>query len=209
MIAGKFADPEPQNTMNSASEDRIIGLWGTPFLHFGVEGSVDHAAALAALAAADPDTDILTRVEDAALWIKTQIEATAAAYFERWAEAPVVGFSVSGRTLVHGHSDYQPLRNHPEAYLSGLYFVTAPTSTRDTHHRFDADSNALSFYDPRFAMNMGAIARDPNADLEKVVRPKPGVMVAWPSYVDYYLHPNLSAAPLIAIQFNVRPEATT
>lgn len=195
--------------MNSPSEDRIIGLWGTPFLHYEVEGNATYAEALAALAVANPNADILSGTEDAARWIKAQIEATATAYFERWAEAKVTAFSVTGRTLVHGHSDYQPLRNHPEAYLSGLYFITAPTERRDSHHRFDADSNALSFYDPRFAMNMGAIAKDPNADLEKAVRPKPGVLVAWPSFVDYYMHPNLSAAPLIAIQFNVYPEALT
>jgi hypothetical protein len=207
MIAGKFAVPESPIAMTSANEDRIVGLWGTPFLHFTVKENDTHSAALAALATADPDLDILTRSEASALWIKAQIEATATAYFERWAEARVAAFSVTGRTLIHGHSDYQPLSNHPEAYLSGLYFVTAPAEMRDKHHRFDAESNALSFYDPRFAMNMGAIARDPNAELEKIVRPKPGVLIAWPSYIDYYVHPNLSAAPLIAIQFNVSPEA--
>jgi hypothetical protein len=49
---------------------------------------------------------------------------------------------------------------------------------------------------------MSAIAKDPNFEMEKQVRPSAGVIIIWPSYVDYFMHPNLSSSPMIAIQFN-------
>ncbi len=189
--------------MNSTSDDRIIGLWATPFLNFVPDAHERYRTALADLAARHVGKDILANGDDAARWLRGQIEETVSAYFDRWAEAGVPAYTIIGRTLVHGHSDYQPLRNHADAYLSGLYYVNVPTDVRDDHHRFDADSNALSFYDPRFAMNMGAIAKDPNANLEKQIRPESGAMFVWPSFVDYFMHPNLSAEKQISVQFNV------
>ena len=194
--------------MSQASQDRVIRLWGTPFLNFTLEEHAAHQSALAALAASTPDADLLRHPDDAARWLRTQVDDAIAACLSRWAEADPGSVAVASRTLIHSHSDYQPLRNHPDAYLSGLYYIVVPQDVRDTHHRFDADSNALSFYDPRFAMNMGAIAKDPNSDMEKQARPTAGVMIVWPSYVDYFMHPNLSASPLIAIQFNATVGAT-
>lgn len=190
--------------MSQVSQDRVIGLWGTPFLHFKLEDHAAYESALAAVTVNAPHADLLQHPDDAARWLYSQVDDAIAACLTRWAEADPGTVAIESHTLILGHSDYQPLRNHPDAYLSGLYYIAVPEDVRDTHHRFDADSNALSFYDPRFAMNMGAIAKDPNSDMEKQVRPTAGVMIVWPSYVDYFMHPNLSASPLIAIQFNAK-----
>ncbi len=188
--------------MTTMSEDRVIGLWASPFLHFILDEHESYRAPLADLATSTEGTDVLEQDSAAALWLRQQIDGAIAAYLDHWAESETTSFAVEARTLVFGFGTYQPLRNHPDAYLSGLYYVTAPQDLREDHNRYDADSNAISFYDPRFAMNMGAIANDPNANVEKQVRPKPGVMIIWPSYVDYFMHPNLSAEALIAFQFN-------
>tara|TARA_Y100000588_G_C14234588_1_gene916705 strand:- start:747 stop:1406 length:660 start_codon:yes stop_codon:yes gene_type:complete len=199
---------EPGVIMSQVSEDRIIGLWGTPFLHFTPEAHATHQNALASLAESSPDADLLHDLDTSAQWLRTQINAAVTAFLERWAEADPGRVDIVSRTLIHGHSDYQPLRNHPDAYLSGLYYIEVPQGVRDPHHRSDADSNALSFYDPRFGINMGAIAKDPNSQMEKQVQPTAGVMIIWPSHVDYFMHPNLSASSLIAIQFNAKLETT-
>ena len=193
--------------MNAASEDRIIDLWPTPFLYYTPDGHERYDRRLATLAEQAPDKDILIDKDEAAVWLARQIDDAVRTYLDRWAERTVESFTVSGRAVVRGYGDYRPLTNHPDAYLNGIYHVTAPGGMRDDHHRFDADSNALSFYDPRFAMNMGAIAHDPNIEMEKRVRPQPGVMIVWPSYVDYFIHPNLSAEAQISVHFTVVPEA--
>ncbi len=187
--------------MNTVTDDRIFNLWATMFLHHVPEDPAHHREALALPATQAPGTDIQAGDGEAAAWLRRQIQEAANAYLHRYAE--VRQFSIVTRAVVHHHSDYQPLKNHPDAYLSGIYFVTVPEGLRDSNHRYDVDSNAVSFYDPRFGMNMGAIAKDPNADMEKQVRPGPGVLLMWPSFVDYFLHPNLSADPAILVQFKI------
>lgn len=193
--------------MNTVTQDRIIDLWPTPFLYFVPDDHERYGNRLAALARCAPGKDILADPDDAAVWLAAQIGDAVQAYLERWAERPVAAFSVRGCAVVRGYGDYQPLTNHPDAYLNGIYHVTAPKGMRDDHHRNDTDSNALSFYDPRFAMNMGAVAGDPNVEMEKQVLPQPGIMILWPSYVDYFIHPNLSAEDQISVHFAVVPEA--
>ena len=188
--------------MSQASNDRVLGLWGTPFLHFTPEGHAVHQTVLMEVASSNPGADLLQDTSSAAQWLRQQIDDAVTAFLARWAEGDPGAATVTSRTLIHAHSAYQPLRNHPDAYLSGLFYIAVPRDVRDSRHRYDADSNALSFYDPRFGMNMGAIAKDPNIEMEKQVRPTDGVMLIWPSYVDYFIHPNLSASPLIAVQFN-------
>lgn len=190
--------------MPQTSQDRVVGLWGTPFLYYAPDGHEAQLPSLLELATGAPERDLLTGPEDAARWLGARVGEAVAAFLSRLPDGDARPADITSRTLVFGHSDYQPLRNHPEYDLSGLFYIAVPNDVRDSHHRYDADSNALSFYDPRFAMNMGAIAKDPNIEMEKQVRPEPGVLVAWPSYVDYFMHPNLSGSKLVAIQFNAK-----
>lgn len=189
--------------MNAESEDRIVGLWATPFLHFVVDGHDRHTASLKSLAERSPDTDLLRNADAAAVWLMARIEEAVSAYLDRWTEGEPAARRFTTRLVVHGHGDYEPLRNHPDAVLNGIFYVTVPDGRRDGHHRFDADSNAISFYDPRFAMNMGAIAKDPYSNLEKQVRPTAGTMIVWPSYVDYFVHPNLADGTQVSVHFEV------
>lgn len=193
--------------MSTATRSRIIDLWATPFLHHSPDRHAAYRDGLAALALGAPETDILAADDPAAVWLRSQIKEAARAFLDRWAGAAVREFNIVGRAVVLDHGEYRPLRNHPDAYLSGIYHIAVPSGLREDRHRSDVDSNAISFYDPRFAMNMGAIAGDPYAQMEKTVRPEPGVLILWPSFVDFFIHPNLSAAKKIAVHFKIIPEA--
>jgi hypothetical protein len=192
---------DPWSTMNTATDDRIFNLWTTMFLHYVPEGAARNQGRLVAMATQSPESDILAKDDPAADWLRTHIQGAAKAYLERCAE--ISDFTVIAQAIVHEHGAYRPLRNHPDAYLSGIYFITAPEGIRDAHHRFDVSSNAISFYDPRYGMNMGAIAKDPNANLEKQVQPAPGMLMLWPSYVDFFIHPNLSSEKAVSVHFKI------
>lgn len=189
--------------MNASTEDRIIELWPTHFLHYTLDDHANYRDALADFATRHSGEDILSTNNAATVWLKRQIDDAATAYLTRYAGAEASSFAVTSRAVVHDHGDYQPLRNHPDAYLGGIYYITAPKDLRDKHHRSDVDSNAISFYDPRFSMNMGAIAKDPNSEMEKLVHPKPGILVMWPSFVDFFIHPNLSSEAHLSVHFKI------
>jgi len=189
--------------MTTTTQNRIIDLWATPFLYHSPDGHEDYRAGLTALAEGAPGGDILAGDDAAARWLRSRIDEAARAYLERWAEAAAPRFTVASEAVILDHGEYRPLANHPDAYLSGIYHIAVPQGLREDAHRGDVASNAIGFYDPRFAMNMGAIAGDPNSEMEKTVRPAPGVMIIWPSYVDFFIHPNLSAEKKISVHFKV------
>ncbi len=153
--------------MSNATQSRIVDLWSTAFLYHTPGGHQDYRDGLAALALAAPGGDILASDDRAAIWLRARILEAARAYLDRFAEAKMPDFTLAGEAIVLDHGDYRPLTNHPDAYLSGLYHIAVPEGLREDRHRGDVDSNAISYYDPRFAMNMGAIASDPYSEMKK------------------------------------------
>jgi len=189
--------------MNTATDNRIFDLWPTTFLYYAPDGHEKRQSDLVTLALQNPEADILSGDDSAVLWLNAEINEAVGEYLKRYAGAVVENFKTLAHTVISEHSDYQPLINHPDAYLSGIYYVTVPTDIRENHHRNDVKSSAISFSDPRFAMNMGAIANDPYMDWHKVVRPKAGRLLIWPSFVDFFIHPNLSASKQISIHLKI------
>ena len=53
-------------------------------------------------------------------------------------------------------------------------------------------------------MNMNAIRKDPYAINHYTVRFEAGLLLLWPSYVLYYVHPHLYHAPALRIRVDVR-----
>ncbi len=182
----------------------VINLWPTNFLIYSPDGHDGYQSDLVSLAERDSETDFLLKDDGAADWLMSEINQAATACLDRWAEAEVDNFEISARAVICKHGDYQPLTNHPDAYLSGIYYVTVPTDLRENNHRNDVKSSAISFFDPRFSMNMNAIAKDPHVEGQKVVRPKAGTLIIWPSFIDFFIHPNLSATNQISVHFKVR-----
>ncbi len=189
--------------MGITAENRIIDLWPTIFLIYSPDGHDRYQDDLAFLAEQSANSDFLLNEDSAAAWLKSEINDAANAYLERWAEAEVTDFETTSHLVVNDHGDYHPLTNHPDSYLSGIYYVTVPTDIRDSHHRNDVKSSAISFSDPRFSMNMNAIAKDPHVDWHKIVRPKAGTLIIWPSFIDFFIHPNLSTDKQVSVHFKI------
>lgn len=86
---------------------------------------------------------------------------------------------------------------HPHSIVSGTYYVTVPDG-----------AGGIAFEDPRFALMMAAPPRKasgPRAQQTFVtVKPTPGKLLLWESWLRHGVEPNRSKAPRISISFNYR-----
>lgn len=84
---------------------------------------------------------------------------------------------------------------HPHSVISGTYYVNIPDG-----------AGAIRFEDPRHAMMMAAPTRKARARLDNKtfveVRPKPGMVVLWESWLRHEVVRNASDEPRISISFN-------
>jgi hypothetical protein len=51
---------------------------------------------------------------------------------------------------------------------------------------------------------MNAIKRDPYHGYHQSVRPRAGLLLLWPAYVNYFLHPNLSQDAALRVVIEVQ-----
>ena len=86
---------------------------------------------------------------------------------------------------------------HPHSIVSGTYYVTAPQG-----------SGGIAFEDPRFGLMMAAPPRKaagPASQQNFVsVKPAPGLLLLWESWLRHGVEPNRAAASRISISFNYR-----
>jgi uncharacterized protein (TIGR02466 family) len=84
---------------------------------------------------------------------------------------------------------------HPHSVISGTYYVAVPDG-----------AGAIRFEDPRHAMMMAAPPRKPRARIENrsfvEIRPKPGMVVMWESWLRHDVPRNDAQEPRISISFN-------
>lgn len=84
---------------------------------------------------------------------------------------------------------------HPHSVISGTYYVDIPDG-----------AGAIRFEDPRHAMMMAAPPRKARARLENrafvEVKPKPGMVVLWESWLRHEVMRNDADQPRISISFN-------
>ncbi|MFT7472108.1 MAG: hypothetical protein ACI8XU_002005 [Kiritimatiellia bacterium] len=80
---------------------------------------------------------------------------------------------------------------HPEGWLSSAYYVETPPEIETD----DAKSGWIKFGEPRFSI--------PGATAEKFVKPMPGKLVLFPSYMWHGTVPIKGEAPRVAIAFDV------
>ena len=86
---------------------------------------------------------------------------------------------------------------HPHSIVSGTYYVTAPQG-----------SGGIAFEDPRFGLMMAAPPRKafgPAGQQHFVsIKPVPGLLLLWESWLRHGVEPNCAAASRISISFNYR-----
>ncbi len=197
-----------------AQSDGFKFLWPTVFLQRSLPG---HQAANQVLAQMilgleaehrDMTTDylagnLLTLENPAVQWLKDCINKTVIDYLRHAGMDYSINWRLQGWANVNRLGDYHDAHNHPHAYLSGTYYVTVPEGRAEIGTRRDLRSGCITFYDPRGAVNMTAIKRDPNIEAEHTVDPKAGMILLWPAFLNHFVHPNLSREPRISISFNV------
>ena len=81
--------------------------------------------------------------------------------------------------------------------------MTSPKEVEPGPGRDDLHPGYISFFDPRSAMNMNAIRQDPYLNYHRSIELKPGMLLMWPSYLSFFIHPNLSRTPRISVAFDV------
>jgi uncharacterized protein (TIGR02466 family) len=98
--------------------------------------------------------------------------------------------------IINGKFACGAVHCHPNAFLSGAYYITAAENCGD-----------IFFQDPRHAALMGACPVTEHAPWtvrQISYRPSPGSMLIFPSWLYHGVEPNLSEAPRVSLSFNFR-----
>lgn len=85
---------------------------------------------------------------------------------------------------------------HPQGWISSAYYVSVPAEVADE----DVRSGWIKFGEPRFPM--------PEGEPLKMVQPKPGRLVLFPSYMWHGTNPLLGDEPRLTIAFDALPRKT-
>jgi uncharacterized protein (TIGR02466 family) len=105
-----------------------------------------------------------------------------------------VDFVLWGWAVIYKAGHTQGLHVHPNANVSGVYYVTAPPSTLET-----GDSGKISFYDPRPRATMIQL---PFQATRHRVAPVPGDMYLFPSWLEHSVSAFQGDGTRICIAFN-------
>ncbi len=90
---------------------------------------------------------------------------------------------------------YNAPHTHPGAQWSGVYYVSQPAVET-------GNSGMIEFLDPRSDLPNWRILDAPAFRLKKKIRPKPGDMILFPSYLVHWVYPNESDQERVSIAFN-------
>lgn len=147
--------------------------------------------------------DFLAQRHPAVQWLQACVNKTVFDYFDHLDMGYPINWSLQGWPNVNRTRDYHDPHNNPHAYLRGTYYVSVPDGSPAIGSRKDVRSGCIGFYDPRVTANMTAIRRDPNIEAEFTVRPRAGLILLWPAFLQHCVHRNLCEEPRISVSFNV------
>jgi len=108
-----------------------------------------------------------------------------------------VEFIMWGWAVVLRAGNTQGLHVHPEAHISGVYYVSAPAQVLEK----GKDDGRISFYDPRPRANMNQLVRQITRHRET---PMPGDMILFPSWLEHSVSAFQGPGERICIAFNAR-----
>ena len=84
---------------------------------------------------------------------------------------------------------------HPGAHWSGVYYVSQPDVETGT-------SGMIEFLDPRSDLPNWRLLESTAFRLKKKIRPSPGEMILFPSYLVHWVYPNETDEERVSIAFN-------
>jgi uncharacterized protein (TIGR02466 family) len=94
---------------------------------------------------------------------------------------------------------------HPGAHWSGTYYVSQPEVE-------EGSSGRIEFLDPRTDLPNWRLLQAPAFNAKKAIRPMPGEMILFPSYLVHWVYPNETAEERVSIAFNAtfsKPKKTS
>jgi hypothetical protein len=185
----------------------IIKLWPSIFLEADLPDYEAPTERLIALAESRGGEGVFAIDDPCVEWLKRQVAHAVASYLQKTGYARAPEWGASGRFVVQEPGEYRPLANQPGADLSGMYVLCWPPQQSSGGGRDDGLPGYVSFYDPRVAMNMNAIKRDPYYAYHQSLRPRAGLLLLWPACVSYFLHPNVASDPAMRVAFDVQLHA--
>jgi hypothetical protein len=196
----------------------LVRLWPTLISRAQLAGHERHNPGLVALAERlDSDTeqitsryqalDVLAMDHDDVRWLRAGIDQVIDRYLRGVGVDYGVRWDVRGWANINRRGDYHSPHNHGWSYLSGTYYVRVPqqppgqaSPPGDAGTR---DAAAISFYDPRGAVNMLACDGEILSQHEFRVRPTAGTLLLWNSFLNHSVHPNMAEITRVSISFNV------
>jgi uncharacterized protein (TIGR02466 family) len=127
--------------------------------------------------------------------LQQMVQASAQLPESQARNAPPRGsFHVSAWANVARRGNYHRMHNHPASAWSGCYYVTGTGSD-------DPLAGVLEFYDPRSFTEMVEVPGSPYGQ-RMLIRPTPGLLVMFPSFLYHFVHPAAADTPRISIAFN-------
>ncbi len=195
-------------------DEGFVELWPTLFLQVRLDDAGRHNRRLAdlirdmerdnrALTTDYLEQNLLEADAPSLAWLRQGVNDCTIAYLRRMGLDYAVDWTIQAWPNVNRFGDYHDYHNHPRSYLSGTYYVKVPAGIEKLKLRRDARPGCISFYDPRYSVNMTSIKGDAYVDPEYTVRPEPGMLLMWPGFINHFVHPNLSKQLRISISFNI------
>lgn len=90
---------------------------------------------------------------------------------------------------------YNAPHTHPGAHWSGVYYVAQPVVD-------SGSSGKIEFMDPRTDLPSWRLLQAPAFNAKKAIRPEPGELILFPSYLVHWVYPNESEDERVSIAFN-------
>lgn len=84
---------------------------------------------------------------------------------------------------------------HPGAHWSGVYYVAQPDVETGS-------SGKIEFLNPRTDLPNWRLLQAPAFNAKKAIRPMPGEMILFPSYLVHWVYPNETLQERVSIAFN-------
>jgi uncharacterized protein (TIGR02466 family) len=147
-------------------------------------------------------TDVLALDHPDIRWLYSGIESAVRTYFKAVGLDYEIGWQARGWPNVNRRGDYHSPHNHGWSYLSGTYYVRVPSQPETTVTGAAAPA-AISFYDPRAAVNMLALGDEAVSRREQRFDPGAGTMLLWNAFLNHSVHPNLAEETRLSISFNI------
>ena len=151
------------------------------------------------------DTQLLSSTNDAISALRQLIFDGVLAYVKPLIEneciSPPEGTNLRlwGWCVIMREGDYNHQHMHPDANISGVYYVTMP---KIMHKSSNAQPyGCISFIDPRPRANS---IRLPNQHSAHAINPEAGDLVIFPSYYEHSVNPFKGPGVRICVAFNAK-----